>query len=463
MSGQIEPGRWKLRRNQQGQLLLGEQALPEIAKRYETPLYVLDLDTVTERAHSFRAAFQSRYPGEVVPVHPLRSNDVSSLTGVLAEAGFAVEVTTELELELALRAGVAPRRVLLNGVHKPTALLERALRLDLLGVVADSLGELQVLQAHSERARRQAPLPIFVRARGADPPGTADAGAVTGTKAGGPRGVDASSGELEAALELVGQTPSLRYLGPYLGLGADLRDPRPSRRMLNDLPRILTLSRRMRLETTHLFLGGGFGTSTSREMSTRELLLYQGAFVLPPVPADPEPFPALAAALVDLVLSLVDARASGCPRLIVETGRYVTGPAQVLLVTASHVKRRKGVAPWIVTDGGAGTVAFPLYYEIHEVLNCSRAESGPRVPVTMVGPVCYSTDWIYRNKRMPPIEPGDVLAVLDAGAYFSVLERNFGFLRSAIVGVAGGEARLLRRRETPEDAVRRDLTLLRSS
>ena len=145
------------------------------------------------------------------------------------------------------------------------------------------------------------------------------------------------------------------------------------------------------------------------------------------------------------------------PTAVVETGRLVTGPCQLLLVRVSHKKERTGMPPWIVTDGGAGTVVFPVYYELHEVVNGSRATPAPIRPVTMVGPVCYATDWIYRNKPMPPVHPGDVLAVLDTGAYFSVLACNFGFLRPAVVGIQGGTADLLQRRETPEDVIRRDL------
>ena len=148
---------------------------------------------------------------------------------------------------------------------------------------------------------------------------------------------------------------------------------------------------------------------------------------------------------------------------MVETGPYVTGPCQVLLVRVNHIKEREEIPPWVVTDGGTGYVAFPLYYEVHEVLNASRAGTGPLSTVTMVGPICYSTDWIYRNKAMPPIHPGDVLSVLDAGAYFSVLECNFGFPRPAVVGISGGEAKLIRRRETPEDVVRRDTVLEKPS
>ena len=111
----------------------------------------------------------------------------------------------------------------------------------------------------------------------------------------------------------------------------------------------------------------------------------------------------------------------------------------------------------MITDGAAGTVAFPLYYEYHEVLLC-RAVNAPRTErYTLVGPVCFSADWIYRNKRMPPIEPGDVIAVCDAGAYFTVQETNFGFPRPPIISVREGNANLLRRRETFDDMVSRDV------
>jgi diaminopimelate decarboxylase len=74
-----------------------------------------------------------------------------------------------------------------------------------------------------------------------------------------------------------------------------------------------------------------------------------------------------------------------------------------------------------------------------------------------VGPVCFSADWIYRNKAMPPLKVGDVLAICDAGAYFTVQECNFGFARPAIVAVRDGKTRLIRRRETFDDMVSRDV------
>jgi diaminopimelate decarboxylase len=167
----------------------------------------------------------------------------------------------------------------------------------------------------------------------------------------------------------------------------DLRDSATPRRLIDLVARTLALARERDLETTHLYFGGGFATPTSREMSIGELLLYQGVYHLPSSRPEAERLPELARALV----ALLPQSLSRPPHLLVEAGRYVTGPAQMLLVTAQEVKRRKGIPPWIITDGGAGTVTFPLYYEIHEVVNCSRADSHP------VGP----SPWWARSAIQP--------------------------------------------------------------
>jgi diaminopimelate decarboxylase len=364
-----------------------------------------------------------------------------------------VEATTEFELRLALDAGLPPARIVDGGVHKTGRLVESAAKLEVMGVVVDSLRELARLAVLSEPLG--GPLPVFLRVKTARTPRRADRGGVTSARSEGFRGMDVASGELVEALDRIRSSPALRYVGPCCCVGVDLRDSATPRRFIDLVARTLALARERKLETTHVYFGGGFATSTSREMSIGELLLYQGGYRLPSSRPETEALPELARALV----ALLPQSRSRPPHLLVEAGRYVTGPAQMLLVTAQGVKRRRGIPPWIITDGGAGTVAFPLYYEIHEVVNCSRADSRPLGPVTMVGPVCYSTDWIYRNKVMPPIEPGDVIAVLDTGAYFSVTERGFGFLRPAAVGVSNGGVHVLRRRETPEDVVRRDVAM----
>lgn len=450
--------RWGLSRSNKGELLLGCLPIPEIAGLFGTPLYLVDLDAVGNRSRFFRQTFQTQYPGFSAPCYPVRCNDLAGVVKAVVEAGLHLEVTTEFELDLALRVGSPPERILLNGIHKPPSLLERAIRLGIGAIVVDSAEEIDILEQESRELQPSSPMPVYLGVGRAQLPRRADPGAITGTRKGSSQGVDVCSGALATALKSISHAPGLTYRGPYLRLGNGLRDARHVKGILRELRVVLAASEKMGLETTHLFLGGGFGTPTSRELSTREMLFYQGRFVLPPVPEETSSssLETSAREVARTVRSLFGRRPGILPALMIETGPYVTGPCQVLLVRVNHIKQREGVPPWVVTDGGAGSVAFPLYYEIHEVLNCSRADAGPLSAVTMVGPICYSTDWIYRNKAMPPIHPGDVLSVLDTGAYFSVLECNFGFLRPAVVGVSRGEARLLRHRETPEDVVRRD-------
>ena len=458
--------RWGLSRNDAGALCLGGVPLPQIADRYDTPLFVVDLDAVRERSQFFGRTFRTSYPGVATACFPVRCNDVAGVVKAVVDSGLHLEVTTDFELDLALKAGSPPERILLNGVHKPAALLERALQLGLWGVVVDCVEEIDILRGCARGLQRPSRLLVFLGVAGSHIPRRAAPGAITGTGKGSPKGVQARSKQLQAVLQSVRDADGLAYGGPYLRLGNGLRDARYIRGILKELRRVLAAAGKVGLETTHLFLGGGFGTSTSRELTTKEMLFYQGRFVLPPVPAASScsPLQTHAGEIADAVRSLFGERTgTPLPALMVETGGYVTGPCQTLLVRVGHIKQRQGVPPWVVTDGGAGSVAFPLYYEIHEVLNASRGETGPRSPVTMVGPICYSTDWIYRNKPMPPIRAGDVLAVLDAGAYFSVLECNFGFLRPAAVGLSNGEARLLRHRERPEEAVQRDTIFHESS
>jgi diaminopimelate decarboxylase len=216
---------------------------------------------------------------------------------------------------------------------------------------------------------------------------------------------------------------------------------------------------RLGLEPSILDIGGGFGVPTSRELDTVEFLAYQATGRLPTAP-DPTRFPPIedfATAVSTTIERECGRFGIRLPRLIIEPGRSVVSGAGVLLLTVGALKHRDGVGTWVITDGAAGTVAFPLFYEYHEVFLCRAPHADRTERYSLVGPVCFSADWIYRNKRMPPIKPGDVLAVCDAGAYFTVQESNFGYLRPAIVAVRDGQTRLLRRRESFEDMVARDV------
>jgi diaminopimelate decarboxylase len=136
------------------------------------------------------------------------------------------------------------------------------------------------------------------------------------------------------------------------------------------------------------------------------------------------------------------------PELILEPGRCITGPNQLLLLKIHQIKDRKGLKKWLVADAGIGTLTMPTYYEHHEVVLCNDIRRKAAEKVTITGPGCFSADVVYRNKVMPNIAAGEMIAILDSGAYFTSWESSFGFPRPAIVSVVDGRHCLLRDRES---------------
>jgi diaminopimelate decarboxylase len=129
---------------------------------------------------------------------------------------------------------------------------------------------------------------------------------------------------------------------------------------------------------------------------------------------------------------------------------------QILLLRVLAIKRKSDHRDYVVTDGGQMPVNFPTFYEYHAVLCCRGPFRTCAPAVDIVGPGCHSADYVLRNAALPPVEEGDVLAVMDSGAYFLSFEGNFGFPRSAVVAVGNRNASLLRRRECYEDMLSRE-------
>ena len=145
------------------------------------------------------------------------------------------------------------------------------------------------------------------------------------------------------------------------------------------------------------------------------------------------------------------------PELLFEPGRCIASAAQFLLLTIHRVKERPGVGRWLIADGGLSTVTLPTFYEYHEVLLCDDVFRPGASRATIIGPACFAGDVIYRNKLMPDVHPGEVIAIMDSGAYFTAMESSFGFPHPAIVAVNGATCTLVRTRETFDEMVNRDV------
>ena len=211
------------------------------------------------------------------------------------------------------------------------------------------------------------------------------------------------------------------------------------------------------LQINSFDLGGGFGVPTVRVYERADQWLQR--FLQSPY-ASPEGtgIPSIEA----FAEAIARAIRSGCrrhkleiPTLVFEPGRIVSSSAQVLLARVIEIKSQKAGPDIAVLDTGIN-IASPVRWEYHEILAATKITAEHDRLYRLAGPISTPGDLLSPCKRLPPLHTGDVMAIMDAGAYFSSFENNFSFPKPSIVVVRRGSHSLIRTRETFEDLVQRD-------
>jgi diaminopimelate decarboxylase len=272
-------------------------------------------------------------------------------------------------------------------------------------------------------------------------------------------GMDWQGEELIAAVNTCLRDVQLQFLGLHMHVGSGIRQAvdyaRACARLCETAERVARLTS---ASIDYLDVGGGFGSPMVSEYSTLAFLGYHAAHRLPRSPsrASAASFDDFARAISTSIVQNCNRLGLPLPTLVLEPGRCLTGPNQLLLLRVLRTKSRQKLRPWIITDGGQMTVNFPTFYEYHAMFRCRQPFEAAGGAVDIIGPGCHAADVVSRDRRLPPLGAGDVLAIMDAGAYFLSFEGNFGFPRAAVVGIEGGRVALLRRRERYEDMLARE-------
>lgn len=446
------PEAWGLHADTSGELCVGSHRFTALAKEFGTPLHVVHLDRLRDAAGVYLAAARRSISPDVSVHFAFKCNAVPAIIRTLRNAGLQAEVMSPLELELAVACGFRPLEIVVNGPCKSDAFLHRCISVGVRLVNLDSIEEL-VRFATIARSLNEAPSVLLrinpdIASRGAQ------SGNATGRRATCAFGLDLRGGEVEQALRLLSTGP-VRFEGFSVHVGTNIQDPSVYRPVIRCLAELCRRTGEFGLSVRTLDLGGGFASGTSRSYTSLEMLMKE---VVPYCPSTGPISPGVNVFLKAIGDALREQFEAGSqPSIILEPGRCLTSNAQSLLLGVHAVKKRAGLLPWIITDGGLGTVSLPTYYESHEMLLCNDLGRPRRRMATVLGPGCFAADAVVRNKRLPSVVPGEVLAVMDSGAYFTALESTFGHPRPAIIGVDGDDIHVLRRRETLDDVVERDL------
>ena len=448
------PADWDLEISQRGELLIDGCSALELAAQYGTPLHVVQEKRLAKTAGQFLDAFSQAYPGRVSAHYAFKCNPVAGVVHVLQQSGFKAEIMSRFELELALRLGFKGKDIIVNGPYKPEHFLAACLKNKVRFIIADSLSELSVVDRVAARLGEKATL--LLRINPDHTPKGMNSGTATGSRKGCAFGLDLKSGEPGLALKKLQECPHIQWAGFHFHMGTGIRQAEDYYRAIAKLKPLLEEVEKLGLKTEVLDIGGGFATPHSREMTTLEMLYYQATNRLPgnfkmPQLANMASF---AERITAGIYSLFGS--DSLPELILEPGRCLTSSNQLLLLAVEQVKDRPGIGKWITTNGGIGTVAMPVFYEYHEVFLCNEPNRPLSGPMTINGPGCFAADVVYRNKRMPHVQAGEILAIMDSGAYFTSWESNFGYPRPAVIAASGGKSRILRRRETYDEMMIRD-------
>jgi diaminopimelate decarboxylase len=406
-------------------------SLPSLAKKYGTPLYVYSAGQILDRYRLFSDAFAHR---DHLICYSVKANSNLSILKLLADQGSGFDIVSGGELERLLEVNKkAARWVVFSGVGKTAPEIDLALAAGILIFNVESESEVALL---AERARKRK-----VRARVAlrvNPDVFAETHPYIST---GLRehkfGID-----IKLARQVYQEAKRSRFLDPIgisVHIGSQIQTAEPFGAALEAVASLIQELKTDGIEIKFVDAGGGLGI---------DYLPSSSAF-------DP-------AVAIEKYAAALERSLGGLEvRLLLEPGRFLVAQAGTLLARVLYVKRN-GAKTFVITDAGMNDLIRPaLYQAYHEIVPVTRDAASKPAIVDIVGPVCESGDFFARDRSLPEVKEGDLVAILDAGAYGMSLSSNYNTRpRPAEVLVEGKRARLIRRRETIQDLTRQETRLL---
>ena len=395
-------------------------SLEVLAKQYDTPLYVYSANQIAERLKLFQAAFAAR---EHLVCYAVKANSSLAILKLLAEQGAGFDIVSGGELERVIAAAPeAVSRVVFSGVGKTAAEIDRALNADILEFNVESEAELELLATRARKRKVRARFALRV-----NPDVFADTHPYIST---GLRehkfGID-----IRKAPDIYRAAARNKWLEPHgisVHIGSQIRSADPFGAAIGRVSKLAAQLKRDGILLKAIDAGGGLGIDYH-----------------PSDGSDP------AAKVAEYAAAIEKALAGFEGKLLIEPGRFIVAQAGALVTRVLNVKKN-GKKTFVITDAAMNDLIRPALYQAYHEIVPVRPRSGRSHAVDVVGPVCETGDFFARDRELKPVETGDLLALLDAGAYGMAQSSNYNSrFRPAEILVEGKKHRLIRRREEMKD------------
>jgi diaminopimelate decarboxylase len=419
-----------------GTLHIGGISLAALADEFGTPLYVFDEETIRRQCRAYRGAFESSYPRARV-VYAGKAWISRAILEIVKDEGLGLDIVSAGELGAALAYGFPAERIHFHGNNKTPDELRMALDAGIGCIIVDNFDEIDLLERLT--TGRAAPAEVMLRLNPGIDVHTHDyrKTGIVDSKF----GLGIATGDAARAVAMLTSIDGLRLRGYHAHVGSQIFEIEP---FVETVEAVFAFAAEMRdrygIVPDEISPGGGFG--------------------IPYEPADPsQPVDAYAGAVARATLAAAERWDFPDPVLTIEPGRSIVGQAGVAVYTLGSRKQIPGVRTYVSVDGGmADNIRPALYGAGYSAELVARATSGAVEQVTIAGKYCESGDVLIERVELPEFKPGDLLAIPAAGAYCLAMASNYNLaFRPAVVFVEAGEARLVQRRETLDDLLRRDI------
>jgi diaminopimelate decarboxylase len=407
-----------------GHLHIGGVDTTSLAEEFGTPLYVTNEDRIRANYRRFAAAFP-----EAHIFFAAKSNNSLVVQRILAQEGAGADAFSDGEIYLARLAGIPADRILFTGNSKTDAELKYAAEAGTM-VSVDSHDELVALSNIADAAGREVEIAFRVNP---DVNASIHPKLATGlakSKFGIPRA------EIVDIYKEASELPGVKPVGIHCHIGSTIMDTAP---FAETTAKMMDLVEQIHgyVDLAWVDLGGGYGVPYQKNVA----------------PIEPK-------AWADAIMPMFNDRCKKLgihPELHLEPGRYIVADTTVLLMHVNTVK--KSSSHFVGTDAGFNTLIRPAMYDsYHEAVVANKADSPAADTYTVVGPVCESGDILATDRKLPAVRKGDIVALLDAGAYgFCMSSQYLARPRAAEVLVHDGRAELIRKRETIDDLLQNQI------
>ncbi len=402
-------------------LVIGGIDTIELAKKYGTPLYVTNESRIIDNFSAYRKAFP-----DADIYYAAKANGSLAILRMLARQGAGADVFSYGELYMALLAGIPREKILFNGNSKTDFELQKAVEIG-IRVSVDSRDEMHTLSKIAQSLWKT--IEIAFRVNPDVSPKTHPK-ISTGLKT-SKFGIPAD--EVVSVYREAAGLPGISPCGIHCHIGSQILDTSPFTEATHKMMDLVGKLTELGIELKFVDMGSGLGIPYKKDETA-------------PTPRDH----------ANAILPVFKERTKALgisPKLILEPGRYIVGDTTILLTRVNTVK--KAAKNFVGVDAGFNLLVRPTMYDsYHYAVVANRAASEPEETYTIAGPICETGDVFAKDRMLPRVEKGDIIALLDAGAYgFSMSSQYNGRPRCAEVLVKDGMADIIRSREDIGDLI----------